>query len=106
MSKVPSSLAQMRAFHIFLFPWCALSLTTAVFVDRIEAMVEVMDRAFDSSIEPSPFMAIEVKAESKDDHVPSTKGPRFWLVFLGLCLAGFISSTDSTVIFTILPTIT
>ncbi|KXX77172.1 putative MFS-type transporter YusP [Madurella mycetomatis] len=33
------------------------------------------------------------------------KGLRFWLVFLGLCLAGFLSATDSTIIFTALPTI-
>ncbi|KAI0409837.1 MFS general substrate transporter [Xylaria palmicola] len=34
-----------------------------------------------------------------------SKGIKFWLVFLGLCLAGFIASVDSTIIFTALPTI-
>ncbi|KAI0101854.1 major facilitator superfamily domain-containing protein [Nemania sp. FL0031] len=34
-----------------------------------------------------------------------TKGPRFWIVFLGLCLAGFISAIDINIIFTALPTI-
>ncbi|QSZ31260.1 hypothetical protein DSL72_000823 [Monilinia vaccinii-corymbosi] len=29
----------------------------------------------------------------------SLKGLRFWLIFLDLCLAGFISSTDATIIF-------
>ncbi|KAI1347246.1 major facilitator superfamily domain-containing protein [Xylaria sp. FL0043] len=34
-----------------------------------------------------------------------TKGPRFWLVFVGLCFAGFISAVDINIIFTALPTI-
>lgn len=32
-------------------------------------------------------------------------GLGFWLVFLGLCFAGFVSATDATIIFTALPTI-
>lgn len=35
----------------------------------------------------------------------SRKGVGFWLVFLGLCFAGFVSATDATIIFTALPTI-
>ncbi|KAK4163958.1 putative MFS-type transporter YusP [Cladorrhinum sp. PSN259] len=33
------------------------------------------------------------------------KDLRFWLVFAGLCLAGFLAAMDSTIIFTALPTI-
>lgn len=36
---------------------------------------------------------------------PGRKGPGFWLVFLSLCFAGFVSATDATIIFTALPTI-
>ncbi|KAI4859647.1 MFS general substrate transporter [Hypoxylon rubiginosum] len=35
----------------------------------------------------------------------SRKGVQFWLVFLSLCFAGFVAATDSTIIFTALPTI-
>ncbi|KAK6072321.1 major facilitator superfamily transporter [Seiridium cupressi] len=35
----------------------------------------------------------------------NAKGVQLWLVFLGFCLAGFIASTDATIIFTALPTI-
>ncbi|KAI0482646.1 major facilitator superfamily domain-containing protein [Xylariaceae sp. FL0804] len=49
-------------------------------------------------------MAAETSSPA-DAAQPSPKGPRFWLVFLSLCLAGFVASTDSTIIFTALPTI-
>ena len=40
------------------------------------------------------------------EHEPSTpKDLRFWLVMLGLAMAGFVSATDGTIIFTALPTI-
>ena len=41
--------------------------------------------------------------EAKQPSAP--KGMRFWLIFMGLCLAGFVSSTDATIIFVALPTI-
>jgi len=46
----------------------------------------------------------DIPLESQAPH--TSKDVRFWLIFLGLCLVGFVSSTDSTIIFTALPTIT
>jgi MFS family permease len=40
-----------------------------------------------------------------DQEPKGNKGLRFWLVFLVLCLAGFVASMDATIIFTALPTI-
>ncbi|MCJ1475923.1 hypothetical protein MMC13_004587 [Lambiella insularis] len=42
---------------------------------------------------------------TEEKQASAPKGLRFWLVFLGLCLAGFVSATDGTIIFTALPTI-
>ena len=47
----------------------------------------------------------EEEEEEEENESPAPKGLRFWLIFVGLCLAGFVSSTDSTIIFTALPTI-
>jgi MFS family permease len=44
-------------------------------------------------------------AESTEAEPPSPKGLRFWLVFVALCLAGFLSATDASIIVTALPTI-
>ncbi|KAI0012186.1 major facilitator superfamily domain-containing protein [Xylariaceae sp. FL0662B] len=43
--------------------------------------------------------------DQQREEEPGRKGARFWLVFLGLCFAGFVASTDSTIIFAALPTI-
>ncbi|KAI9648930.1 hypothetical protein NHQ30_001496 [Ciborinia camelliae] len=43
---------------------------------------------------------------TKLEETSTPKGVRFWLIFLGICLAGFVSSTDATIIFIALPTIT
>ncbi|KAI0395439.1 major facilitator superfamily domain-containing protein [Xylariaceae sp. FL0594] len=47
----------------------------------------------------------DVAEETSPPRPSSGKGVQFWLVFVGLCLAGFIASVDSTIIFTALPTI-
>ena len=63
-----------------------------------------------SSVPESP-PSLEPKITVNEDspgnqEEPSVSKPlRFWLIFAGLCLAGFISATDSTIIFTALPTI-
>ncbi|KAI0509173.1 major facilitator superfamily domain-containing protein [Xylaria bambusicola] len=46
---------------------------------------------------------LEAVPPSEDPGV--RKGMHFWLIFLGLCLAGFISAIDINIIFTALPTI-
>ncbi|KAJ8132843.1 hypothetical protein O1611_g779 [Lasiodiplodia mahajangana] len=49
--------------------------------------------------------SLPVEADASPPEQSSRKGMQFWLVFVGLCLAGFIASVDSTIIFTALPTI-
>ncbi|KAI1876882.1 uncharacterized protein JN550_000954 [Neoarthrinium moseri] len=55
-----------------------------------------------SAVEP-PTAADSQQLAGTDS--TSNKGVQFWLVFLGLCFAGFVAATDSTIIFTALPTI-
>ncbi|KAI1856794.1 hypothetical protein JX265_011435 [Neoarthrinium moseri] len=55
-----------------------------------------------SAVEP-PTAADSQQLAGTDS--TSNKGVEFWLVFLGLCFAGFVAATDSTIIFTALPTI-
>lgn len=45
------------------------------------------------------------RQEHEEVQPTSPKGLAFWLVFLGLCFAGFVSATDATIITTALPTI-
>lgn len=52
----------------------------------------------------SPLFA--VLEQPREQEPRARKGAQFWLVFLGLCFAGFVAATDSTIIFTALPTIT
>ncbi|KAI0412414.1 major facilitator superfamily domain-containing protein [Xylaria grammica] len=49
--------------------------------------------------------SLPVPVDAVPSEQSSRKGIKFWLVFLGLCLAGFIASVDGTIIFTALPTI-
>ena len=62
-----------------------------------------------ASLQESPLAQNEVTKEdvtSKAGDLPALpKGARFWLIFVGLCLAGFVSAMDSTIIFTALPTV-
>ncbi|KAK6614974.1 multidrug resistance protein fnx1 [Botrytis cinerea] len=46
------------------------------------------------------------QSPTKLEETISPKGVCFWLIFLGICLAGFVSSTDATIIFVSIPTIT
>ncbi|KAK4233028.1 putative MFS-type transporter YusP [Achaetomium macrosporum] len=65
--------------------------------------------------ESAPESAQELSAEKDTIAVPapelteaepaSPKGLQFWLVFVALCLAGFLSATDASIIVTALPTI-
>ncbi|PSR97193.1 major facilitator superfamily domain-containing protein [Coniella lustricola] len=48
--------------------------------------------------------ALQTQAAA-DEPAASAKGLAFYLVFVGLCFAGFVSATDATIIFTALPTI-
>jgi MFS family permease len=52
-----------------------------------------------------PKLAAKEDVVRKEEEPLAPKGLRFWLIFVGLCLAGFVSATDSTIIFTALPTI-
>ena len=52
-----------------------------------------------------PKIAVNEDSPCNDEKPNGSKNLRFWLVFAGLCLAGFVSATDSTIIFTALPTI-
>ncbi|EFE39247.1 hypothetical protein TRV_06069 [Trichophyton verrucosum HKI 0517] len=42
----------------------------------------------------------------REEKPPTTRGTRFWLVFVSLCFASFVASLDITAITTALPTIT
>ncbi|KAK2616542.1 hypothetical protein QQS21_000585 [Conoideocrella luteorostrata] len=56
--------------------------------------------------EISPGMTVHAaKLAAETEQEPPRKGIRFWSVFAGLCFAGFVASTDATIIFTALPTI-
>lgn len=53
--------------------------------------------------DPSP--STQQEPPPTEPQPPSPKGWAFWLVFLGLCFAGFVSATDATIITTALPII-
>ena len=59
----------------------------------------------ESSPSLEPKIAANEDSLRNEEEAPASKPLRFWLIFAGLCLAGFISATDSTIIFTALPTI-